>query len=118
NEPMHRKQRLDLPRQKRSVAATLALRGYRFRAFGQARGNPDRGAAAGDVAGHPRSGADPGKIADADVAENRGAGTEVDTPPDPGSAVGGFGHSSDGNVLQDGRLVADISESADHNPGG
>src|SRR5437016_3575072 len=61
--------------------ATSANLGWnRFGAIGQTRGNTDRRTAAWHVARHDRSRSDLGKVADADVAENRCARAEQDAP--------------------------------------
>src|SRR3982074_2779779 len=95
-------------------ATRSGLRQNSFRAIGQAGGNADRGTAARHVAGYDRSGADLGKIADADVADDRCAGAQQHASADPRSSVRIFRAPPDRDVLHDRHLVADGDESADH----
>ncbi len=87
-----------------------ALLRYRFRAVGQTRGHADRGASGRDILLDQRTGADFSKVADHDVAENRGPRAEQNAAADPGGPVRQRGLSANGDVLQDGGVVADHGE--------
>jgi hypothetical protein len=100
------------------VMIHLMRRPFAAIAIDQLGGNADRGAAGGDVMFDQRAGADPGEVADADVAENRGPRAEQDTAADPGGAVRQRGPAADGDVLQDRGVVADDGERADDDAGG
>src|SRR5262249_28080699 len=99
------------------VMAPGGLGRHPFRAVGQARRRADGGAAGRYVRHDDRPGADLGKVADMEVAEDRRTGGEQHAAADPRRPAHERIASSDGDVLHDRDLVADLDQSSHDDPG-
>ena len=80
------------------------------RTVGQAGRHADGGTTRGHVAGDDRSGADPGKVANVDVAKDRCPRAQQHAATDPGCTAASCVLPPNGDVLIDSHLVADDDE--------
>ena len=78
------------------------------------------GGVGGDIEGHHRVGADPGIVAHGDVADDLGAGADVDVVADGGRALTpavGEGVGADGHLVEDHAILADFRALRDKDAG-